>query len=63
MTKITKRKSVILLAIGMFIITITQIFSHYTHFSDGPKGTFTGIGIGVLLIALLAGKFKSAYSN
>lgn len=63
MNSITKKKSLILLSMGLFLIAFTQIFSHYVELPDLAKGSFTGIGIGILLIALTLGKFKSAHSN
>ncbi|MBG6129217.1 hypothetical protein IWQ46_000675 [Aquimarina sp. EL_35] len=52
-----------LLSMGLLIIALTQIFSHYIELPDLAKGAFTGIGIGILLIALFLGKFKSVHSN
>ena len=63
MNSITKKKSLILLSIGLLLITFTQIFSHYIELSDLAKGSLTGIGIGILLITLFIGKFKSVRSN
>ncbi|WP_271769787.1 hypothetical protein [Aquimarina algiphila] len=63
MNRITKRKSRILLSIGMFAIASTQIISQYIGISDLTRGSLTGIGIGMLLIGLIFGNFRSAYSN
>jgi len=63
MTKITKRTAFTLIVVAMFSISILQVFSHYTAVSDMSKGIFTGIGFGMVLIALFAGKFKSCHSN
>ena len=60
MKKITKRRTVILISIGMFISAISQIFSQFMEFTDLVKGSFMGIGIGVLLIAIIYGNFKTA---
>ncbi|PKV50428.1 hypothetical protein ATE84_2485 [Aquimarina sp. MAR_2010_214] len=63
MNSITKKKSIILLSVGMLIIALTQIFAHYVELSDLIKGSFTGIGIGILLIVLTFGKSKLIRSN
>jgi len=44
----------------MFISAISQIFSQFMEFTDLVKGSFMGIGIGVLLIAIIYGNFKTA---
>ncbi|EZH74100.1 hypothetical protein ATO12_14595 [Aquimarina atlantica] len=59
----TKKKSLMLLSMGLLVIVLGQIFSHYIALPDLAKGAFTGIGIGILLVALTFGKFKSAHSN
>ena len=59
MKKITKRKAVILLSIGLFVITSSQVFSHYMELNDLTKGSFIGIGIGLLLTSLIFGNFKT----
>jgi hypothetical protein len=60
MKKITKRKALFLLSIGMFVIATAQIFSHYFELPDFAKGSFIGIGIGLLLTSLIFGNFKTA---
>ena len=62
MKKITRRKALILLSIGMFTIVTSQIFSQYFEVSDLAKGSFIGIGIGLLLTSLILGNFKTADS-
>ncbi|WP_147676636.1 hypothetical protein [Algibacter pacificus] len=59
MKNITKRKALTLLSVGIFIIAASQVFSHYLQLIDLTKGTFTGIGIGLLLTALGFGSFKN----
>ncbi|WP_108808646.1 hypothetical protein [Aquimarina spinulae] len=56
-----RKKSLMLLSMGLLVIAFTQIFSHYIELSDLAKGSF--IGIGILLITLFIGKFKSVRSN
>ena len=55
MKKIINRKSVILMSSGMFIIAFSQIFSHFVELPDLTKGLFFGIGIGMLLLAIIIG--------
>ncbi|MBJ2175867.1 hypothetical protein JBL43_16555 [Aureibaculum sp. A20] len=60
MKKTTKRKSLILLSVGLLVIATAQIAAQYVTLSDLAKGSFIGIGIGLLLTALLFGNFKTA---
>ncbi|MFS4466771.1 hypothetical protein [Maribacter sp. 2210JD10-5] len=60
MKKITKRKTLILLSIGMFVIAASRVFSQYYEVSDLAKGSFVGIGIGLLFMSLIFGNFKTA---
>ena len=57
---ITKRRTLILISFGMFVIATSQIFSHFIELSDLMKGASTGIGIGLLLTSLIFGNFKTA---
>ena len=59
MKKTTKRKSLILMSFGMFVIAVSQIFSHFIKFPDLAKGLFFGFGIGMLLLATICGNFKA----
>jgi hypothetical protein len=43
MKKITKRKALILLSIGMLLIATSQIVSQYFELPDFTKGSFIGI--------------------
>jgi len=52
------KKTAILLVIGIMIIAITQLILHFTKLPDYLNGIFFGIGIGILIIALLSRKFK-----
>ena len=55
-----KRKSLILLSSGMFVIAISQILSHFVELPDLAKGLFIGIGISMLLLAIIFGNRKTA---
>ncbi|GGD96571.1 hypothetical protein [Maribacter cobaltidurans] len=59
MRKITKSKAMILMAVSMFIIAMSQIASRFITLNDFTKGSFIGVGIGLLLITLVFGDFKS----
>lgn len=60
MKKTTKSKALLLIPIGMFVIAASQVFSHYLELPDFAKGSFVGIGIGLLIIALIYGSFRTA---
>ncbi|NAS32752.1 hypothetical protein GTQ40_17365 [Flavobacteriaceae bacterium R38] len=60
MRKITKQKSIFLVLIGTLTISLIQVFTQYAALPDSIRGLLTGIGIGMLLIALISGKSKSA---
>ena len=60
MQKLTRGKALILLSIGMFVIATSQVFSHYFELADLAKGSFIGIGIGLLLSAMIFGNFRTA---
>lgn len=55
-----KRNSLILLSSGMIVIAISQILSHFVELPDLAKGLFIGIGIGMLLLAIIFGNRKTA---
>jgi len=56
----TKRKSFILRSVGLFVLAIAQILSHYIALPDLVKGLLMGVGIGIVLISLKFGNFKAA---
>ena len=62
MKRITKQKALILVVIGMFIIATSQVFSYYFELPDLAKGSFVGIGIGLLLTSLIFGNIKTTHS-
>ncbi|WP_458625930.1 hypothetical protein [Winogradskyella sp. PC D3.3] len=59
MKTITKKKTLLLISIGIFVVAISQIFSQLTELPDLAKGSFIGIGIGLLLTGLIFGNFKT----
>jgi hypothetical protein len=59
MKKNAKRKVLILLSIGMLTISATQIISQYIKLNDLAKGSFIGIGIGLLITSLIFGNLKT----
>ena len=59
MKKTTKRKAFILLSIGILITVASPVFSQYYDMSDLAKGSFGGIGIGLLLTALILRNFET----
>ncbi|WP_299838526.1 hypothetical protein [uncultured Tenacibaculum sp.] len=62
MKRITKRKTLILLSIGMFVIANQHVLSQYFELPDFTKGSITGIGIGLLLTSLIFGNFKTMHN-
>lgn len=59
MKKITKRNSIILMSSGMFIIAASQVFLHFLELADFAKGSFLGIGFGLLILALAFRNYKT----
>ena len=57
MNKISKRKTLTLISIGMFVCATAQMFSQLMELSDLAKGSFTGIGL--LFTATIFGNFKT----
>ena len=53
MKKTTQRKALILSSLGLFAIATTQMLSHFVEVNDLAKGSFIGIGIGLLLTSLI----------
>ncbi|SFD70360.1 hypothetical protein SAMN04489722_11640 [Algibacter lectus] len=58
MKNTTKRKTLILMSIGMLVISTSQIFSQFMELTDLMKGSFMGLGIGLLLTSMVFGIFK-----
>lgn len=59
MKNILRKNAIILLSLGMFVVAISQITSRFYEISDVTKGLFFGIGIGLLILAVTFGNFKT----
>jgi hypothetical protein len=61
MNKLSK-KTAVLLAIGMFIISAAQIISHkYKQLPDLYSGLLAGVGIGLMILALMRSSVKHSH--
>lgn len=60
MKKVSKKNALILMTTGMFVIATSQIITHFVSVPDFMKGTFLGIGIGLLILSVTFGNFKTA---
>lgn len=58
MKKLSRQKANTLLIVGMLVVTVSQGFSQFGELPDLVKGAFTGVGIGLLITALIFGNFK-----
>lgn len=52
--KPSKKKALLLLITGLFAIALSQLLSQYIEVSDVLKGISTGIGFGLMAVALIA---------
>lgn len=59
MKKISKKNTRLLMVIGVLVISITLIITHYLKLSDFAQGVFMGIGLGLLFLSLKFGRFKA----
>ena len=59
MKKISKSNAFFLMAMGMFTMANSSILSRYFTMQDFVKGAIMGVGIGIVLLALIIGDFKS----
>ena len=59
MKRVSKRNALILFAIGMFAIAASQIIFHFVELADLAKGSFVGVGIGLLILSITLGNFKT----
>lgn len=59
MKKIAKNKTITLMAIGMFTMASSSVIVRYFAMQDFAKGATMGVGIGIVLLALIIGDFKS----
>ena len=53
LTNNTTMKSKTFFIAGILIVSISQILTHYFQFNDFTKGMLAGVGLGLLLLALL----------
>lgn len=53
MKTVKQRKTLLLLCAGLFVIATSQILTHYVQVPDFIKASATGIGIGLLLTAII----------
>jgi len=60
MRKIIKRKRSRFLFVGLFLIAILQIVNHFIPLNDFVKGSFMGVGFGLLVTSLIVGKFHKS---
>jgi hypothetical protein len=55
-----KNNRSIFLFIGLLIISVSQIVLHFTTMPDFVTGSLMGIGIGIMLLAIIRPKPKAA---
>lgn len=48
-----RNKPLYLLAFGAFVMALSMIVKHNTAVNDGAFGVFQGIGIGMMIVALI----------
>ncbi len=56
--KPNKKKALLLLITGLFAIALSQLLSQYIEVSDVLKGISTGIGFGLMALALISFKLS-----
>ena len=47
-----------MLIVGMFVISLSKLLAHYIEVSDVLKGISTGIGFGLIALALISFKLS-----
>jgi hypothetical protein len=60
MKKLSRKNELILMTIGMFVIATSQIITRFVELPDLSKGLFVGVGIGLLILSVTFGNFKTA---
>jgi len=60
MKKISQKKALLMLVFGLLVVATSQGFSQLGDLPEMIKGTSTGVGIGLLLTALIFGNFNAA---
>lgn len=66
MNNLTKSKTLLMIAVGIFIIAIAQITNHFVNIGeqyDFAIGAVEGLGLGLMIIALINGNFKKKVSH
>ncbi|MGA8853411.1 MAG: hypothetical protein WB492_04460 [Christiangramia sp.] len=66
MKNLTRKRTLLLIAIGLFVIAIGQIIFRYTIDTkayDFLLGAIEGLGIGLMIVALIKGSFKKTTST
>lgn len=63
MNGLNRKRTQILLIIGLITLALSQILTHYMELSDLGNGAFTGVGIGMVLVALGKSKIKGAKAH
>lgn len=58
MEKASKRKTIVLLSTGIFLISMSLIVSNYYELPDFIKGITFGIGIGLLVRSIMTKNLK-----
>ena len=56
-----KNQRSLFLFVGLMISVASQIAAHFTKMPDFASGILTGIGIGIMLLALIRQKRKTAF--
>ena len=66
MKNLTRKRTLLLIATGIFIIALSQIVFRYatkTTSFDFLLGAMEGLGIGLIIVALIKGSFKKITST
>lgn len=58
MKKLTKRNSLFLISAGMLVMASFKILSRFMELPDFAQGSFVGIGIGLVLSAIVSGNLR-----
>ncbi len=55
-----KKKSLILIVAGMFVIVASQFITHFASTTDFFSGALLGVGIGIIFLGLVRLRPKTA---
>lgn len=58
MDKQNRKSALILTSVGIFIVSLSLLIWDLMKLPDYVIGTFMGIGIGLLILAIIKGKIK-----